>query len=406
MSHEKKRQDGAENEGHIPMALMRFAMKVRTTAPQSPSAGKTVQYLVAVQGAKEVQYLDRTSPSTKLRTDLVHDEVVNLPRWAHGDPSIFFRAAAVGEEKQGTNPQVTKHYVGRWAYALEMALPRELPREQQLDMARTFLASHLERKVYYWVMHEPVGKDGIVQPHIHALFSERTLDGIDRGPALFFKQANAKNPARGGAKKDRFFNNQQAPEQLRYAWADTINYTLQRAGIEARVDPRSLDTRGINRRSTYRTGRKDGAGSTEDPQQWIAETRPIEEQAAKDGWEARKKLLGIENIHTVAPADFLANSRERTRAITAGQAVSTVSREEALRRLEARTAQLRARQERRQRYHRQLQDAQRQHLEARSNPVVLRKLDYLLSYDPAQDEEGAHPHGGTFEWQKERDVSW
>ena len=107
-------------------------------------ASRVVQYLTRegryAPKQEQVAYLTRTSQATADRDDLVHQEVANLPAWAHGDAAGFFARA---EQHERAN--------GRYATTWQLALPKELTRDEQLTMARDFLATHLERQA------EPVG---------------------------------------------------------------------------------------------------------------------------------------------------------------------------------------------------------------------------------------------------------
>src|SRR5882672_8474596 len=178
------------------MAIMRFDIARRSRAQGSQSALNVVQYLTregryAVFPENDVRYMTRTSDATQERGDLRHVEVGNLPSWAQGDAGVFFDAAY---QYEGVNRT--------YATALQMALPRELSHEQHLALARDFVAVHLQGKPYLFVKHEPLAKDGGLQPHLHFLISERTQDGIDRPAAQFFKRYNRAMPERGGAQKD------------------------------------------------------------------------------------------------------------------------------------------------------------------------------------------------------------
>ena len=81
----------------------------------------------------------------------------------------------------------------------------------------------------------------------YTTFSARTLDGIDRGPDRFFRRANPATPALGGAAKDPAWHERDKVLELREAWAATANHALERAGVAARLDPRSLAAQGIDR---------------------------------------------------------------------------------------------------------------------------------------------------------------
>ena len=52
---------------------------------------------------------------------------------------------------------------------------------------------------------------------------------------------------RNGALKDRSWNDQEKVEAVRVAWETMANRALERAGIEARIDRRSLAAQGISR---------------------------------------------------------------------------------------------------------------------------------------------------------------
>ena len=214
---------------------------------QGRSAGRVVQYLTRegryAPTHAQVEYLTRTSAATVERGDLVHQEVANLPAWAHGDAAGFFARA---EQHERVN--------GRWGTTWQLALPKELSRDEQLTLARDFLATHLADKPYLWVMHDPVNAQGEHQPHIHVLFSERINDGIDRGAAQHFRRYNAKHPECGGCQKDVWFKQRSSVYEIRAAWCDVTNYTLERAGHAARIHPRSLYARGIDRHPEPKVG--------------------------------------------------------------------------------------------------------------------------------------------------------
>jgi hypothetical protein len=89
------------------------------------------------------------------------------------------------------------------------------------------------------------------------MFSERKLDGIERGKEQYFKRANGKNPERGGHPKSDRFTNSKGPEEvvaMRARWAEVQNQALARAGVEARVDHRSFEDQGIEREAGRHRG--------------------------------------------------------------------------------------------------------------------------------------------------------
>src|SRR6202043_2844880 len=60
-------------------------------------------------------------------SELVHCESQMLPAWAAGDPALYWKAA---DRHERTN--------GRLYQQVEIGLPRELSREQQIELARGF----------------------------------------------------------------------------------------------------------------------------------------------------------------------------------------------------------------------------------------------------------------------------
>ena len=178
----------------------------------------------------------------KSREDLEFSSSGNMPSWAKKNPAELWKAADEFERKNGT------------AYReIEIALPRELTREQRIELVENFVQKELgDRHAYQYAIHNPLGAiDGKEQPHAHIMFCERINDGIERDPQQFFKRANSKSPERGGAKKA---STPQTPQErkaalvaLRSRWADVQNKHLARHGHESRVDHRSLKEQGINR---------------------------------------------------------------------------------------------------------------------------------------------------------------
>ena len=294
------------------MAVISFRVNHLKTSG-SRGAARVVAYLTRegqyAPKQAAVEYLTRTSQATADRDDLVHQEVANLPAWAHGDAAGFF-ARAEQHERGGAQR------AGRWGTTYQLSLPRELSHEANIQMAREFLATHLQDHPYLWVMHSPSNEEGEEQPHIHVLFSERTNDALERkGPVEYFKQ-----PQGGGCAKDRWFNHRSSVYEIRAAWCDFTNYTLERAGEEARLHPSSLYTRNIDRQPEPKVGpgRDPGAMAARDR---IRQQRDdAQEQAvAAEGWALRKAKLGITDVHQVSPQQFLAESRARARGVQPGQ---------------------------------------------------------------------------------------
>jgi hypothetical protein len=308
------------------MALYRFSIKYLSRRTGGAPVDKAVAYLMREQdyapARAHLQYVTRTSPTTRSREDLVHTAACNLPPWAAGSPATFFAAA---ERYERAN--------GRVATKWEIALPRELTRGQQIAAARDFLQSQFgDRHPYVWALHESRAADGQTNPHLHVLFSARTLDGIDREPAHFFQRYNPQQPALGGAQKDRFFVARAAVPALRQAWADVANWHLERAGQTVRIDPRNLRAQGVDRDPESRLAPYHATQAkyrgTHTPE-WQATlqaraTRQVdtqqEEARARQYWEQRKETLGLAAAPPLDREAFVARVAQASReAVTAAQ---------------------------------------------------------------------------------------
>lgn len=213
------------------MAIGRLKMKVGGTGKAGPHAS----YIF-----REGRY---ARDETLERLDAT--ESGNMPAWAE-NPVAFWRAADAHERVNGTTYR-----------EMEIAIPRELSIEDRTALVQAFVAQEIgDRHAYQWAIHTPVmSSDGGEQPHVHLMFSERQVDGIERGPDEYFKRANSKAPERGGAKKgygpragERLSREERAEhlKELRGRWEGMANDHLARAGREERIDMRSYVDRGLD----------------------------------------------------------------------------------------------------------------------------------------------------------------
>ena len=117
----------------------------------------------------------------------------NMPNFAEGKPAEFWDAAEVYERSNG-----------RTCSSLVVALPKELNQAQRIELAEAFIAEFADRYQfpYSCAIHNHEGSlGGQEQPHLHLMYSERSVDEIERTPEQFFKRYHPKNPHKGGAQK-------------------------------------------------------------------------------------------------------------------------------------------------------------------------------------------------------------
>lgn len=219
------------------MAIARLHMKVGKTRNASSHAS----YI-----AREGKYRSRLEQGEKLE----HTEYGNMPSWAKDDPNLFWQSSDYYERKNGTNYR-----------EMEIALPRELTADQRKALVNEFVHQEIGKKhAYQYAIHNPKSLDGGEQPHVHLMFSERLNDGIDRDPEQYFKRYNAKNPEKGGARKqygevdpnlklgkERTEARTNELKQLRDRWEQSCNKHLIKHGYKDNViSMKSYKEQGIN----------------------------------------------------------------------------------------------------------------------------------------------------------------
>ena len=115
------------------------------------------------------------------------------------------------------------------AREVEFAIPRELSKEQGIELAREFVEAEFVAKgmIADLNVHWDIGADGQPKPHVHVMLTMREVskDGF-------------------GAKV-RDWNKVELVEQWRERWAEHVNQRLAELDIDARVDHRSLEAQGI-----------------------------------------------------------------------------------------------------------------------------------------------------------------
>ena len=127
------------------------------------------------------------------RDDLVEAGSGNLPAWAEGDARALFAAADTYERANG-----------RLFVEVESALPNELGAKQRGELARAWVEELASGKLpYAYALHagHPKSPGEPANPHVHVVLSERVNDGVSRDAAGWFRRANRKDPASGGARR-------------------------------------------------------------------------------------------------------------------------------------------------------------------------------------------------------------
>lgn len=182
------------------------------------------------------------------RDDLIGLEFGNFPDWSQDKPLLFWKHADKHERK---NAAAYREWI--------ISLPNELDHEQNMRLGRRIAMLVAGPRPWQMAFHGPEGKlSGNPNPHIHVMTSDRAPDGIPRPPQQYFCRYNARHPERGGCKKlSGGMTHQQVSQKLvatREGIADLTNEALTEAGLEVRVDHRSLQDQGIDRTPGFHLG--------------------------------------------------------------------------------------------------------------------------------------------------------
>ena len=199
------------------MALFHLSVKVI-----SRSSGRSAVAAAAYRGAERLhdERLDRDHDFTN-KDGVVHSEVM-LPE---GAPEEF----ADREKLWNAVETAEKRKDAQLAREVEIAIPRELSKEQGIELARDFVQAEFVEKgmIADLNVHWDIGADGQARPHAHVMLTMREV-GKD-----------------GFGAKVRDWNKSELVEQWRERWAEHVNERLAELDIDARVDHRSLQAQGI-----------------------------------------------------------------------------------------------------------------------------------------------------------------
>jgi hypothetical protein len=234
------------------MAIYALAIKHKVKG-KGASAGAHAVY-IAREGKyaekpsqSHAEYLTREGKHVWRARELEATWSGNMPDWAKSGKE-FWEASDTYERANG-----------RVYTEIVVALPRELSREERMNLVGEFIGKEIgERFPYTVAIHNPKALDGGEQPHAHIMFSIRERDGIEREREQFFKRANDKSPEKGGAKKSREWSKDSRENdrvgEIRLSWETLTNKALERAGYEVRIDRRTLEAQGIDREPEPKMG--------------------------------------------------------------------------------------------------------------------------------------------------------
>jgi hypothetical protein len=175
------------------------------------------------------------------REDLIDSGHGNMPPWAEDNPALYWRAS---DKNERANASAFRED--------EIALPSELAQAQQLELVSKLIPALVGNRPYQYAVHAPMSSlQGVLNAHLHLMYSDRLPDGIERSPEQTFRRYNAKQPELGGARKGSGGRTRlelrDALIERRRECAELQNEALAEHGHEARVDHRSLRQQAVER---------------------------------------------------------------------------------------------------------------------------------------------------------------
>ncbi|MEN6623052.1 MAG: MobQ family relaxase [Smithella sp.] len=150
------------------------------------------------------------------KKDLVHSEIM-LPV---GAPERLLNRETLWNEVEA----MEKRRDAQLAREIDVALPRELSLEQQINLIREFCSEEFTKEGMIADINIHNYKDN---PHAHIMLTMREVTG------------------EGFGKKNRLWNKKEEINAWRRKWAEKINTKLLEAGFGTKIDHRSFEERGV-----------------------------------------------------------------------------------------------------------------------------------------------------------------
>ena len=128
--------------------------------------------------------------------------------------------------------EIEKRHDAQLSREMIIAIPRELDRENQIELVREYVqSSYVDRGMIADLNLHHLDGDN---PHGHVMLTMRELKIDERGTVSF-------------GNKDRTWNDKKLIETQKKEWEILTNQYLERAEIETRIDSRSYEEQGIAR---------------------------------------------------------------------------------------------------------------------------------------------------------------
>jgi len=210
------------------------------------SAGKSAVASAAYRSGEKMydQHIGQTFDYTR-KQNIDHTEILapdHAPAWAHERAKLWNEVEIVERNK---NSQLARE--------INIAIPKELSKDQQIDLVQNFTKEQFVSKgmVADVALHNLTGEN----PHAHIMLTMRPFneDGTwgakSKKEFILDKEGNKTFDKKGNARTRKVdlvdWNKVERLEEWRKEWANHANKALEKAGSLERIDHRSLKDQGL-----------------------------------------------------------------------------------------------------------------------------------------------------------------
>jgi MobA/MobL family len=172
-----------------------------------------------------IRYISRPEAEPQILFHHMPFEAVEARTWMDGQERLIRKNARVLDK-------------------LRIALPRELTDAQRADLVAGFMGELTDGRIAWFAAIHQRGKDEL-NPHVHIAIHDRD---IETGKRVLRLSDSARDRIKAGLPGPK------AVEWIRERWEDSCNRALKAAGLEARVNRRTLEAQGIDRAPTIHEG--------------------------------------------------------------------------------------------------------------------------------------------------------
>lgn len=241
----------------------------------SRSQGRSATAAIAYRVAERIE--DRRTGLTfdyAARGGVDHTETLapdHAPNWVYNRSELWNR---VEESETRKNSQVARE--------VRVALPAELTHAQRVELVRVFAQEQF------------VGRGMIADIALHA----PGRDGDDRNHHAHILLTTREIGPEGFTTKNRDWNKVEVLEGWREAWARDSNVALERAGIEDRVDHRTLEAQRDEALELARAARERGDEGAELVQtvRAVELDRPPLPQLSPGAWQMKERGIEVGRV--------------------------------------------------------------------------------------------------------------